>query len=357
MVPHLRRNRGGLSLSTLVVYVVVFSLIFIGIPTFIVSHRLWPTRRESSKFSIRLLREDLGQVVEMDLEEYLVGVVAGEMPADFHMEALKAQAVAARTYALYRLANQSATGSDADLSSDFRSGQAWVSPEAQRERWGWYSYFQKRWRIVSAIETTRGEVLTYGGKPIFAAYHSTSGGATQDAGAYFNDVPYLRGVLSPGEESSPYYQTTKKVAWQAIIENLRLEIPSELAELLDDDAVNLTEDFVLYEPKTLGELPGQEAAELIHLARITETYPTGRVKAMEILGVSFSGREIREKLGLRSNWFTIQVDGAGVVFHIRGNGHGVGMSQYGAHGMALAGAAYGDILHHYYTDIEIDHWY
>ena len=164
MVPHLRRNRGGLSLSTLVVYVVVFSLIFIGIPTFIVSHRLWPTRRESSKFSIRLLREDLGQVVEMDLEEYLVGVVAGEMPADFHMEALKAQAVAARTYALYRLANQSATGSDADLSSDFRSGQAWVSPEAQRERWG--IRISRSAADCICHRNYSGEVLTYGGKPI-----------------------------------------------------------------------------------------------------------------------------------------------------------------------------------------------
>lgn len=327
MVPHPRWG-GGSGLSRAILYVALFVLILVGLPTLIVLGRWWSRPEKQSEFTIRLLREDLGKVVEMDLEDYLVGVVAAEMPADFHLEALKAQAVAARTYALYRLDEQKNTsGQDADLSSDFRSGQAWMSAEAQRERWGWYSYLQKRWRIISSVQATKGEVLIYQGKPIFAAYHSTSGGQTQDAQAYFNEVAYLRGVPSPGEEGSPYYQTSQHVPWREALALLGLEIPIE---------------------------PPFSATALFC---ITELYPTGRVKTVEVLGHSFTGRQIREKLGLRSNWFTVATSSDGLLFETRGNGHGVGMSQYGAQGMAMADYSYQDILHHYYTDVELVKWY
>jgi stage II sporulation protein D len=327
MMPQRWGGRGQ-GLWKAILYVASFIVILVGLPALIVMERWWFRPQGPSEFTIRLLREDLGKVVEMDLEDYLVGVVAAEMPADFHLEALRAQAVAARTYALYRLGEQRETpGQDADLSSDFRSGQAWMSAEALRERWGWYNYLQKRWRIISSVEATKGEVLTYQGKPIFAAYHSTSGGETQDSGEYFNELAYLRGVPSPGEEGSPYYQTSKYVSWQEVASLLNIDIPTE--SLLD----------------------------LTALFCITEHYPTGRVKTVEALGHSFTGRQIREKLGLRSNWFTVATSSDGVLFETKGNGHGVGMSQYGAQGMAMRGYSYRDILHHYYTGVELVKWY
>ncbi|NMB10719.1 MAG: SpoIID/LytB domain-containing protein [Firmicutes bacterium] len=376
-MPRLRWGDGSGSLHGAILYVVFFVLALVGLPTLVVWGRWLSMPRKSTEFTIRLLREDLGKVVEMDLEEYLAGVMAAEMPADFHCEALKAQAVAARTYALYRLGEQrneqrDSVGREADLSSDFRSGQAWMSAEAQRERWGWYAYFQKRRSIIQSVEATRGEVITYRGEPIFAAYHSTSGGFTQAAGDYFNEVPYLQGVPSPGEEISPYYRTTKQLSWREAATKLGLEIPIEVTPILEAEGSSLSDEPVVYEPPESGDgqlthnpdragvTTGEVALPTLDLARlfhITQLYPTGRVKNVEVLGQSFTGRQIREKLGLRSNWFSVIPTRDGIIFEVRGNGHGVGMSQYGAQRMAMAGYSYQDILLHYYTDIELVKWY
>jgi|LSQX01.2.fsa_nt_gb stage II sporulation protein D len=350
----------GSGLARLILYLTGFVFLLVGVPALIVLGQWWSAPKEPSGFTIRLLREDLGQVVEMDIEDYLVGVVAAEMPADFHLEALKAQAVAARTYALYRLAeNKAVPGSEADLSTDFRIGQAWMSAEAQRERWGWLRYFQKRRRIVTSVRETRGQVLTYQGKPIYAAYHSTSGGQTQPAADYFNPVPYLLGVPSPGEEASPYYQTTHSLGWPEIAARLGVELPAELSQFLGELPGVGLDELSVYEPNGAGESSGEpeESLDLSSFFRITELYPTGRVKQVEALGHFFTGRQIREKLGLRSNWFTAEAAAAGVAFTIKGYGHGVGMSQYGAQGMALAGSSYRDILLHYYTGVQLEDWY
>ncbi|HHV94691.1 MAG TPA: SpoIID/LytB domain-containing protein [Firmicutes bacterium] len=361
MVPGPQWGSGGL--ARLILYLTAFVFLLVGIPALIVLGKWWVPPSEPSGFTVGLLREDLGRVVEMDLEDYLVGVVAAEMPADFHLEALKAQAVAARTYALYRLEQaKGVPGSDAHLSTDFRIGQAWISPEAQRERWGWYRYFQKRWRISASVRATRGEVLTYQGRPIFAAYHSTSGGYTQPAADYFNPVPYLVGVPSPWEEASPYYVTTQRLAWDEIAARLETELPEELRHILRETPFLGPDGMSVYEPGS-GLQDGvhlEKAGEPLDLSsffRITEHYPTGRVKTVDALGRTFTGRQIREKLGLRSNWFTAEADPGGVGFTVRGYGHGVGMSQYGAQGMAAAGYSYREILAHYYSGVELEDWY
>ena len=376
MMLHPRWGGGGAGLSRVVLYVFLFVFIVVGLPTAIVLERWWSMPRKSPEFTIRLLREDLGEIQEMDLEDYLVGVVAAEMPANFDLEALKAQAVAARTYALYRLQEQGSVSERlADLSSDFRSGQAWMSIEAQRERWGWYGYLHNRWRITSSIEATSGEVLTYQEQPIFAAYHSTSGGMTQDAGAYFNEVPYLLGVPSPNEEISPYYQSAVHLSWQEVATRLDLEIPPEAASWVGDEARLMSEESSVYDPQTVtqeepstnanstsptamdDDAASPTALDFAALFQIGEFYPSGRVHTVEVLGHSFTGRQIREKLGLRSNWFTVTPSENGIIFDVRGNGHGVGMSQYGAQAMAQAGHSYRDILHHYYTGVQLTKWY
>ncbi|NLK07239.1 MAG: stage II sporulation protein D [Firmicutes bacterium] len=359
MAPRPGWGFGSPRLTQAVLYIAFFALVFVGIPGLIASTRPRPQKRRGFEFNVRLFREDLNQIVDMDLEEYLVGVLAGEMPADFHPEALKAQAVAARTYALYRLGikappKESGTvQTTAHISSDFRTGQAWKDPASQREHWGWYGYYQKRRQLINAIEATRGEILVYKNEPIFAAYHSTSGGATQSSGAYFNELPYLKGVSSPGEEISPYYRTTSHIDWQDLVE--KLELPESLSQSLYPFA-ELQQKVDIYDlPNESSSNLSEELSTLSGI--ILELYDDGRVKNMEIVGQSLSGRTAREKLGLRSNWFTVDEELTGLIFYVKGYGHGVGMSQYGAQAMALSGIGYRDILTHYYTGVQLVKWY
>lgn len=259
-------------------------------------------------------------VHEFPLEEYIRGVVAAEMPADFHPEALKAQAVAARTYALRRLEQGGAVGrGGAHISSDFREHQAWVD-EAQfvaaRPRVG-----AQQWeRIGAAVEATRGMVLTYQGEPIDALYHSTSGGYTEDAARYFEGgQPYLRAVPDPYGNHSP--QHTSRVT---------LPLDTVLSRL------------------GVGRSAAGNARRGEAVVRVLSRTETGRAAQVSVGGRVFTGRAVREALDLRSNWFDVTVQDDRVVFDVRGFGHGVGMPQYGADGMARAGHSYAQILAHYY---------
>jgi stage II sporulation protein D len=292
------------------VYIVLMCLIAAVLPAILVRGYEPPGR---DQIQVRLFREDVSRLVELDLEEYVAGVVAAEMPAVFHLEALKAQAVAARTYALRAVRTG---GGGYHLTSSFQRDQAWVSLEGLREKWG--AAFPIYWsRIRMAVRATRGEVLTYRGELIFPAYHSTSGGQTEDSENYWSALhPYLRSTPSPYEEHSPHYRTEQEVPWEEIARSLGLE----------------------------GEGPAIE---------ILQRYPSGRVQAVAVGGKVFTGRQVREALGLRSNWFDVAVLEGRVRFSIRGNGHGVGMSQYGADGMARQGYNYREILAHYYRGTKL----
>lgn len=271
--------------------------------------------------SIRLFRADLGRTVTLDVEEYVFGVVAAEMPAGFHLEALKAQAVAARTYAAraIRLGRGLPDHPEALVTSEPERDQAWIAPEALRRRWGW-AVRRARWaRVQEAVAATRGEIVTYEGAPILAAYHSDSGGRTEASENYWSEyVPYLRSVLDPFSSGSPYHQS-----------EIRFTLPAVL--------------------RALGASQGARLEVLSH-------YSSGRVAAVRIGEKSLSGRQVREALGLRSNWFEVRVDGGGVLFSVRGNGHGVGLSQYGADGMARRGYTYPQILRYYYQGTSLQTW-
>ena len=270
------------------------------------------------QIQVRLFREDISRLVELDLEEYVAGVVAAEMPAVFHLEALKAQAVAARTYALRAVR---AGGGGYHLTSSFQRDQAWASPEGLREKWG-AAAFPIYWnRIRRAVRATRGEVLTYRGELIFPAYHSTSGGQTEDSENYWSALhPYLRSTPSPYEEHSPHYRTEQEIPWEEMNKALGLEGEGRTIDIL-------------------------------------HRYPSGRVRTVAVGGQLFTGRQLREALGLRSNWFDVTVLDGRVRFSIRGNGHGVGMSQYGADGMARRGHNYREILAHYYQGTRLTRMY
>lgn len=249
----------------------------------------------------------VNEVVEqVDLDTYLLGVVAGEMPASFELEALKAQVVASRTFVYKR-------GLSVDNTTNT---QVYLSDEKMRENWQ-DEYEEKKSKIQQAITETKGEVMKYQGDYVSALFFSSSNGYTENCNDYFlgEAVPYLQSVESPWDANVDTNYTRTKTFTSA-----------ELKEAFSCNTL----DF--------------------HIASYKKS---GRVEKLTIDGQEFTGREVREKLGLASSSFTINVDADTYTFTTTGSGHGVGMSQYGAQGMALEGSSYKDILHHYYTDVEI----
>lgn len=261
-------------------------------------------------------------VTELPLAEYLTGVLLSEMPASFQMEALKAQAVAARTFTLRNIS--AGKHADADLCADSGCCQAWAGRDALKEKLG--DAFTQYWeKAAQAVAETDGMVLTYGGQLIDAVYFSCSGGATEDAVAVWGgDVAYLQSVESPGEEISSKFETEVTFT------------PEELTRILT--AANPACDFSGSVQSWFGE---------------TVTTDGGGVGTMVIGGQAFEGTELRTLLKLNSAKFTVDVDAAEIRFTVSGYGHRVGMSQYGAEAMARAGSTFEEILLHYYTGVTL----
>jgi stage II sporulation protein D len=271
-------------------------------------------------------------LLNLPLEEYLIGVVAAEMPASYAPQALCAQAVAARTRAVASLRASGGAGCaphpGADICSDSTHCQAWTDDDALRARWG-ADYATYRRKVAEAVEATGGEVLTYEGAPILVLYHAVSGGATEDVEHVFAQaLPYLRGVESPGEEGARRYESETRLPYRQAAETLNAAFPG--AGL------------------TAGALPGA--------LEVTQRFDSGRVSAVRVGGVIADGRGVRQALGLASANFTLAFGDGELVIRQRGYGHGVGMSQAGAEAMARAGYGYADILGHYFTGVEIRRW-
>ena len=268
-----------------------------------------------------------GDAVEiMALDVYLQGVVRGEMPASFELEALKAQAAAERTYIYYQLAaGRKEAHPNADVCTDPSCCNAWLSEEAAREKWGgdfdgWES------RMEEAVAATDGQVALYDGQPILAVFHSSSAGKTAGAGdVWSGDMPYLRSVDSPeGEETVPnYYSAAEFTA-------------AEAKALLAQAHPELT--FSGGPDKWFGAVEKDES---------------GRVGTVEVCGAPLRGVEVRRIFSLRSACFTIDAAADRVTFRVTGYGHGVGMSQYGANELARQGRTWQEILLWYYADIAI----
>lgn len=245
-----------------------------------------------------------GQVQRVLLDDYLLGVVAGEMPASFELEAIKAQVVASRTFVYSRL-----------LSVDNTTNtQVYLNEEEMKKSWQDH-YEDYKAKIEKAIEATRGEIMTYQGECISALFYSSSNGKSENVENYFAGSPksYLVSVDSPWDEK---YDSS----------------------------------FLREKSFSRAEL-NQCFGNFVYRDMIR--YPSGRVQSMVINGKNYTGRQVREKLQLASSDFTIEKEGDDFVFVTKGNGHGVGMSQYGAQGMAKEGYGYVDILKHYYQGIDI----
>lgn len=269
--------------------------------------------------TLRVLMAD-GAVEEMPLSDYLWGVVAAEMPASFHLEALKAQAVAARTYCLYQRRLGTDKHPEADVCTDYTCCQAYLTREQAAVGWGAEAarYADK---VTQAVSSTDGLLCLYGGEPIDAVFFSSSAGKTSDAMAVWGtDVPYLTSVDSPEGIEVP--------GWQTIVSFNPQEFTARfLATCPDADFSGPPE----------GWIAGLAADD------------TGLVTSLTIGGVQITGAQARSVLGLRSAHFTAAATADKVTFWVTGYGHGVGMSQYGANALAGEGKSFQEILEWYYT--------
>lgn len=283
-------------------------------PQIAIEHTTTVGTTQSEHNDISVVIEDC--VVSMPLEEYIVGVVLKEMPANFEMEALKAQAVVARTYTLKRLASggkheNAAVCTNASCCQGFCSSDDYLNKNGNKELLN---------KVKNAVSDTEGQVLLYNGQLIEATYFSCSGGKTEDAKAVWgSEIPYLQSTQSPGEEKATHYVDTVKFTLE------------EFKNCLDIE-------------------PSGNPRNWIGETRYTQG---GGVDTMYICGKEFKGTTLRQKLGLRSTAFLIAIVGSTVSITTKGYGHRVGMSQYGADAMAVQGSTYTEILAHYYQNTEL----
>lgn len=266
-------------------------------------------------------------VVELSVEEYLQGVLRGEMPAAFHIEALKAQTVAERTYLYYQMeVGAKASHPQADVCTDPGCCTAYLTEAAAREKWG-TAFEECNKKIVEAVSATDGQVMYYGGEPIMAVFHSSSAGMTATSGEVWTaDLPYLVSVESPeSAETVPNYYSVNTFT-----------------------AEEFRERFVAAYPAA--KLEGAAKNWVTNVMR-TET---GRVETASVGGVQVTGQELRNIFSLRSTSFTVEGVEKEITFRVTGYGHGVGMSQYGANTLAQEGKTWREILQWYYTGVTIE---
>lgn len=276
--------------------------------------------------TIKLLHTSSGEVEEVNLDEYLYHVVSAEMPVDFHEEALKAQAVVARTYTLYKMTATQKKHTEADICDSASCCQAWISKEDRLAKWE-ENVRDSNWnKIVNTVNTTKGKIITYENKPINAFFHSNSGGTTEMPINVWggSGYPYLQVVETSGEDE--YSQYSSEVVLS------KDEFAGKIKEKHSDLMVDFTlQDAIIIKEKT----------------------DSGRVKTLKVGNIELSGVETRTILGLRSTNFTFKIEGENIKFSVIGYGHGVGMSQTGADALAKQGKNYEEIIKHFYVGVEI----
>lgn len=277
---------------------------------------------------VRLYRKADGKVEPLDLEEYIMGVVASEVPANFEEEALKAQAVAARTFYMNKRSNPCKDSKEKGAEvCDTSNCQVYMSKEERMAKWSSKEKEINWSKIENAVLDTKGEVLTYNGLLLeYPQFFATSSGKTENAKDVFSiDVPYLKSEDSKGEEVAPKYKTTTKISINDFV-----------------NKINTT--------YAKAKVKKNNLASSIKVKSYTEA---GSVKEIEIGDETIKGTEFRELFNLNSANFVLNFGSDSVNVDCTGYGHGVGMSQWGANAMAKSGSKYDEILKHYYSGVEI----
>ena len=276
--------------------------------------------------TISLLHKETNKIEKIPLDEYLYGVVSAEMPANFEEEALKAQAVVARTYTIYKIKNSKNKHGDAQICDDSTCCQAWISKEDRMAKWK-EEERESNWnKIVNAVNSTQGKIITYQGEPIDAFFHSNSGGKTEIPVNVWGGTgfPYLQVVETSGEENYSQYNSEVTISKDDFV--------SKMKEKYDDFEIDFSQkDCIKIESYTEG----------------------GRVKEIKIGNKTLSGVEVRTIFELKSANFEFKISDGEIKFTVKGYGHGIGMSQTGADSLAKNGSTYEDIIHHFYIGVEI----
>ena len=275
--------------------------------------------------TIKLLHQDTNEEEEVNLDEYIACVVSAEMPVTYDIEALKAQAIVARTYTIYKITT-SKKHNNADICDQSTCCQAWISKEERLKKWKEEDR-NKNWnKILQAVNDTAGKIITYEGKPINSFFHANSGGKTEVPFFVWGGTgyPYLQVIETAGEDAYSQYSSEAKFTKKEFIEKVKKE----------------HEDFIIdFEEKDCIE--------------ITQRDESDRVVTVKIGNLNLSGVETRTLLGLRSANFTVEIQEDNILFKVIGYGHGVGMSQTGADALAKQGKNYEEIIKHFYVGVEI----
>ncbi len=251
------------------------------------------TPKVTTKYAkVKLLHSKSGEVEEMSMEEYLVGVVSAEMPANFELEALKAQAVVARTYTAYKMF-KGGKHDNANICDDSKCCQAWISKEDRFEKWNEADRENNWSKITTAVNETKGKIITYNGEPINAFFHSNSGGTTETVSNVWGgtDYPYLQSVETSGEDGYTQYSSSVTLSKEELLQKMKESYP------------NITINWNEEQP-----------------IQITEYTESGRVKTIKIGDTNISGVEARTIFGLKSAKFNVDV-GETITFNVVGYGH------------------------------------
>ena len=276
--------------------------------------------------TIKLLHQENGQVEELNIDEYLYGVVSSEMPANYELEALKAQAVVARTYTIYQIIHNSGKHENADICDNSNCCQAWISKDKRMAKWS-AEEAESNWnKILEAVNSTSGKIITYAGEPINAFFHANSGGVTESSLNIWGgiDYPYLKSVETAGEEGYTQYNSEVVYTKEDLLNKIKEKYPECEIDFAQENCI-----------------------------QIIEYTTSGRVKTIKFGNVEIAGTEARSIFGLKSTNITFNIEGDNIKFSVIGYGHGVGMSQTGADALAKSGANYEEIIKHFYTDVEI----
>ena len=327
------------SLIKCILYILIFILIIFVLPAICTkkiknkeehkdNEMIESQKHDYSKYgTIKLLHKESGQIEEISIDEYLYGVISAEMPANYEEEALKAQAVAARTYTIYQISNNNGKHKNADICDDSTCCQAWISKENRMKRWS-DEERENNWnKIKEAVNSTAGKIITYNNEAINAFFHSNSGGKTEIPSNVWiggKDFPYLKSVETSGEDAYTQYSSEVIISKTDLLEKLKKEY--------SDIQINFDENESI---------------------KILEYTQSGRIKTVKFGNTEIAGTKVRSIIGLKSTKFSIKIDGDNVIFSVIGYGHGIGMSQTGADSMAKQGKNYEEILKHFYTGVEI----
>ncbi len=317
-----------------ILFYLVFIVILIIVMPMIFSNRFKTEEVISDEFEekfdygkysiIRLFHTETGEIEELDLDTYLYGVVSSEMPASFEMEALKAQAIVARTYTVYQIKN-GGKHENADLCDSALCCQAWITKENRMARWE-EDLREEYWnKIVKAVNETKGKFILYNGEPINALFHSNSGGTTElSINVWGGDFPYFQTVETSGEDAYSSFTSGVEISKDELVKNMLEKYSNFEIDFAKEDCI-----------------------------KILERTDSGRVKKMQVGNTEISGTEARNLFKLKSAKFDFEIDENSVKFSVLGYGHGVGLSQCGSDALAKQGKNCEEIIKFYYKDVEI----